>query len=493
VTPARPFGPAGVAAPAPLLRLASPLSRTLVIAVFATTFAALAVRMESPLWFAAPTTALLVGVGLGLRLDLRRWYVTVPGLAAAMLALVLVGSLGAVAVVSLEVDLPVALVPLTALAVFGADWWWVDRLRPTAVLTGVLLVPVLANDLGAALPLAVLWFGLLAAALWSLRRDAAEALPTPVPLDGSPVPTHEPGVGRTVLAVLAAWLVAGLVVALVGLVPTWFRSPEAPGRFGMSGSFDPGSGSVPGGGSGDIGPGATVDPGIQDGELRDVDGDGIPDRDIDGDGIPDVDLDGDRIPDIDANGDGIPDRDQGGAGGGDDGGGLPEAGAPPAPDDTTGVDGTDLDADGARSALRIAGIAVVVALVAVLLAALVAAVRRQLARRRALAARPWAVRLAERLEAEGARRGRARGRDEPVTRYADALAGGVLAHDHLAAVGVALSASLFGPTPAPDATGEWAGGVVDEAVAANPPPRWYDPVRDRLRRRRPGAEGRLAG
>jgi hypothetical protein len=130
--------------------------------------------------------------------------------------------------------------------------------------------------------------------------------------------------------------------------------------------------------------------------------------------------------------------------------------------------------------LRVLGVVVVGLLAALVIGLIARTIVQALARRRALAARPWAVRLAERIEVEGARRGRGRRRDEPVTGYTAALAGGVLAHDRMAEVGVALSAALFGPRSADADTEAWAVGVVDEAVAANPPPSW----RDRFRRGR---------
>ena len=481
----RPFGPdervdpGGVPQPAPLRTVASPASQALAAGAVVIAIAALAVRMDATLWFAAPTAALLLGIVLGLQLDLRRWLAPVPGVVAALVTLIVLSGLWGVARSSFEMALPYAPVPLAAVVAFGADWWWVERLRPTTLASGVLLVAVLTGETGmaATLPLVLLWFAVVAAALWSLRGDAGRAVPTPVPLVGSAPPTREPGAARTALAVAASWLVAGLLIALVGLIPLGFDSPRTSGRPGADGIVGPGAGQGGGDGTpggGDIGPGLGEDTIGGPGEDRDVDGDGIPDVDIDGDGIPDIDLDGDGVPDGSAGPGATAGR--GGVAPGPDAGGAP-------PDDgrTARTVGRD---DGARAALRVLGALVVVLLAAALVALAVRALARARARRRALAARPWAVRLTERLEREGTRRGRGHRRDEPVTRYATALAGGVLAHERLADVGAALSTALFGGGAPSDATGAWAARVVDEAVAANPRPTRRTALRARLRRLR---------
>ncbi len=477
--PWRPPGSVAEAALPPLRSDASVLSQALAAGAFALVFAGLGVRMGSATWFVAPTVALLIGVVLGVGLDLRRFVAVVPGFVAALITLVGLIFFRAVATGSAEGDASLAAIPLIALVVFGTDWWWVERLRPIAVASGVGLVFVLHGELGETLPLALGWFAVVAAALWSLRRDAGRQLPTPVPLDGSPGPSVEPGVGRTAAAVAVAWLAAAGIVALASLVPLWVDSPRTAGRlsgdvpFGPPGA--PGGGSGPGGSGVDPGLGPTSLPAIEPGEVQDVNGDGILDRDIDGDGVLDVDLDGDGIPDVDVNGDGIPD---------DLTAPNPVDGTDPTtpgtvPDAGGGDGGSTSDvADGV---LRILGVVVVVLLAVVIVVLIARSIAQALARRRALAARPWAVRLAERIEAEGARRGRGRRRDEPVTGYVAALAGGPLAHDRMAEVGVALSAALFGPRPADGDTEAWAVGVVDEAVAANPPPSWRDRFRAKRR------------
>jgi hypothetical protein len=484
-------GTPGVARPTAARTDASVASQALVAGALLVTFAAMAVRTGSPTWFAAPAAALLVGIVVGLQVDLRRWFAAVPGVLAAMITLVTLSIVWALVLDVTSSMASYAIVPLAALATFGADWRWVERLRPTTVASGALLVLLLYDELDATLPLTVVWFAVATAALWSLRRDAAHTVPTPAPLAGGTLPVREPGAARTAAAVAGSWLVAGLVVALLGLIPLAFDSPDPEGRFDADGRLlEPGSGGLDdndpgdGRGYGDIGPGDPGDEGIQDGtEDRDVDGDGIPDRDIDGDGTPDVDIDGDGIPDVDRDGDGVPDEDV-----------FPDPGDRPS-DGSNGsptpsgegrlVEDTDAGAgtgSAVGSAARVLGIALLVLAVAVLVALAARALARAQARRRALAARPWAVRLAERLDREGARRGRARRRDEPVTGYAAALAAGVLPDDRLPDVGAALSAALFGPGPAPEATGEWAVRVVDEAAAAHPVPTWWDGVRARARR-----------
>jgi hypothetical protein len=282
---------------------------------------------------------------------------------------------------------------------------------------------------------------------------------------------------------VASWLVAVALVVLGSLLPGLIDSPETSGRLGGDPSAL-GSGSGTGGNGG---PGGAIDPDtgpegdldgngirddLEDAPSRDIDGDGIPDRDIDGDGILDVDLDGDGIPDIDRDGDGVPDTGS-------------VTSVPPTAADGSTVDqgsGAGTERTDGSTLLKVLGVALGVLLVAALIALAVRAVVRERARRQALAARPWPIRLAERLEREGSRRGRSRRRDEPVATYVGALGVTVLPHDDLGAVGTTLSAGLFGPVPLPEGDAVWAVRVVDDAVAANPVPTWRDTARQRLRR-----------
>jgi len=476
---------AGVPAPRPLRSLASPAGQGLAAVAFAVTFAGLADRLGSSLWFAALTGALLLGIVLGLQLDLRRVLETLPGLVLGLTTLIVLSVLWAVILSTLAVELPYELVPLAALVAFGTDWWWVERLRPATVASGIALVPLLGDDVAAALPYALAWFAVAAAALWVLRRDADRALPTPVPLAGTSGAAPETGAGRTVAAVVASWLVAVALVAGASLLPGLFRSPEGGGGLGV----DPSAVGSGAGSGGDSSSGGAIDPGdleglegdldgdgvrddLEDAPSRDVDGDGIPDRDIDGDGIPDVDLDGDGVPDIDRDGDGVPDT------------GSATSVPPTVADDGSAGDqgsGAAEPTDGS-TLLKVLGVAIGVLLAAALIALAVRAVVQERARRLALAARPWPIRLAERLEREGSHRGRSRRRDEPVATYVGALGVTVLPHDDLATVGSTLSAGLFGPVPLPEGDAVWAVQVVDDAVAANPVRTWRDAVRERLRR-----------
>lgn len=478
--------PPGLPAPPPHRSLASPAAQGLVALAVVIAFAGLGLRVGSTPWFALPTIALLIGVAIGVQPDARRWFTVVPGVAWALGTFVVLSVVWVLMATSAEVLLTFAPVPLISLVVFGADWAWVERLRPTVVASGLGLIPLLDESLDAALPLAFAWCVTTAAALWVLRQDAARALPAPGPLTGSPGVPAETGAGRAVAGLAASWVAAAAIVALVGLVIGSYDSPEIDGR--IDGSIDgrlP-SDQLPSGGPTSIGPGGSgggdadgdgipdVQEGIAPGESgTDVDGDGIPDRDIDGDGVPDVDLDGDGIPDIDRDGDGVPDR--GTEVDGPEGGGASDDGRASTPDpDGSDTGGASDGVVGRDDVARVIGVLAVALIVVALVAVAVRALVRLAERRRALAARPWAIRLAERLDREGADRGRARRRDEPVSRYAAALGDDVLAHDRMGDLGVALSAALFGPTAPSEATGEWARQVLDEAVAANPRPTWRD-------------------
>jgi hypothetical protein len=82
----------------------------------------------------------------------------------------------------------------------------------------------------------------------------------------------------------------------------------------------------------------------------------------------------------------------------------------------------------------------------------------------------WAERLSARLDAEGRRRGQARGGSETVSAHASALAHGALPDARVARVGQMVSAALFGRVAPPPEARRWAEGVVDEASNAHPPP-----------------------
>jgi transglutaminase-like putative cysteine protease len=86
---------------------------------------------------------------------------------------------------------------------------------------------------------------------------------------------------------------------------------------------------------------------------------------------------------------------------------------------------------------------------AVLLIGVVVLVGTQRARRRrAQLAKPWARRYLERLEAEGAARGRPRRPYETAAAYTEALAGGVLPERALADVAAVLDTEAYGPSAA---------------------------------------------
>lgn len=468
--------PTGLPDTVPVRSPASPTTQLLAAAAVLVVFAALAAAVEDGTAFAYPTLALVGGVALGLGLDLRAAFRTFPGLAwaaVAFLGLTVVWVWAA----SQELLIPFWVVAVFTLFVVGLDWAWAERLRVVVVLAGLAVLPFVGRDLTPGLVAGLAWFTLAAATLWSARRDVAAALPSPAPLPGTEgvVPPARPT--GAVLGLVASWVVAGLVVATLGLLVARAQEADRPDDLQ---SFD------------QVGPGALA---------RDTDGDGIPDtgRDLDGDGRADPDVDGDGRADFrpgpgpnlgpgvdgDLDGDGIPDDLQGGgapstfgpggppstvAGGGPG----PQPGADrPDPGSTSGDDRRDDVARWATIALGLVGVAIVVALALVIGRAVAA----KLAARRARAARPWAVRLAERLEHEGRLRDRPRRRSEPVTHYADALATGVLPDPRLHDVGGAVSAALFSAGGLDDGVGAWAESVVDEVTASYPVATRWDRVR----------------
>jgi hypothetical protein len=158
------------------------------------------------------------------------------------------------------------------------------------------------------------------------------------------------------------------------------------------------------------------------------------------------------------------------------------------PDRPTPAEREEQQAEDLTRLLLIAlGVLVGVALVIVV----VVAVRRRLARHHELAQRAWALVLVDRLEAEGAERGRRRRRNEAISHYAAALGDDALAHPRLAEVGLVISAAIFAPVPPSDASGVWAAHVIDEAVAAHPVPSRADERRDRREQKRAAKDGDL--
>ncbi len=98
----------------------------------------------------------------------------------------------------------------------------------------------------------------------------------------------------------------------------------------------------------------------------------------------------------------------------------------------------------------------------------VVAVRRLVARRRRLAATPWASRYFTRLVRVGAERGRPHRRAETPAEYTTALAGGVLADERLVEVGRVLTEAAWSGRQPAATTRVWAEQVLDEAARANP-------------------------
>lgn len=93
-----------------------------------------------------------------------------------------------------------------------------------------------------------------------------------------------------------------------------------------------------------------------------------------------------------------------------------------------------------------------------------------LRRRRASATRPWPQQLVARLEAEGARRARARAPHETLAEYADALVAGPLPDGRLREVAAALAAAAFSGQPAPPGARARAEALLDAVLVDHPVP-----------------------
>lgn len=457
--------PTGMPDTVPLRSPASPLTQVLAVVSVLVVVAALANAFDEALVFLLPASALVAGVVLGIGLELRASFRTLPG---AVWAVATIFGLAALGVALAWAQVPITgdslwALPLAGLLVLGLDWAWAERTRAVAVASGVVLVPLVADESEPVLAIAVVWFGAVAATLWSARSDVHAALPRPREVPGLAGTDREPAPTGAVVGLVAAWVVAAAVVALLGLVV--FRP-------------DPPDTSFPDGGP----PFDTVDPGGGQSGPRDSwqTGTGDGSGGVGGSG-GDPGTDGGSGVAGDPSG-----RGEAPSGGtaGSGGGAFDDPGADDG--DSPLIDG-DAAAGGGAAIARVLAIVAGIAVLGALLYVLGRAVNDRLARAQARAARPWELKLAERIEVEGRRRGRRRHRSETVTGYADALADGVLPDPRLSDVGRAVSAALFGPGGVDDGVGAWATTVLDEAVAAHPAPHAWDGARRRAPGFRAGA------
>ncbi len=208
-----------------------------IVAFLVCAFAAglLAAWAGAPAVFVGAVVALGGGVAAGLGTGVGLRFTNVAGwVVAAAATLVTVMVLGVIGAYT-QLHLPIAIALLVGLFVVGLDWCYVQRLRGAVVLSGVLVVPLLAADKGWETAAALVWFGGALVAFWFLERDGRSAVPVPEPVAGGPPPPPSTSVSD-LLGVIGMALLIGFVAAMLIGNPSCSTSSSAPK-------------SLPGGGS----------------------------------------------------------------------------------------------------------------------------------------------------------------------------------------------------------------------------------------------------
>ncbi|WP_421118449.1 hypothetical protein ACE2AJ_13790 [Aquihabitans daechungensis] len=540
-----PFDPAGwPTEPAKAEEAARLRSQVAVYVVCAVAIGIVSGASSTLEWGVATMLALAGGVAIALAADLHRPLGSIPGAAAAAVAMM--GMTVLLAFVGGGVD-GFALVPIVGAFVLGLDWRLVRRLRPLPFAFGFLVVIGVAGGDTWAYPAGLLWLVLALGALTSLEADRRAAQPKVQAVTAGPVaPDVE---ARDLLTTVLIALAFALVAALLLSTPSCQRSGEGgsgsggfgqpgAGEFGSGeyGSGGTGSGSGEGGGGGGQGSGSgsasghlyVPDPDgrylIPNGEAGEGAGTGsggVPspellpesrgtprtytledgtqitaERNADGTGrITVTDADGsERTYTYRERSDGLIEiqefDDQGRPGRTlyyDPEGRL-------ATDDGRAVDGSSEPTDpadepedeGESSHLDWRILALLIAVLAAAGAFVWWWSRRT---PKAVAAPgappPWALRLAREIEREGSQRGPRRGRSQSLSRYADDLAAGPLPDPRLPPVADVVSTALFArEDPGPQAQ-QWAEATWAEILADHP-----EPDRAERRRAKAGATAR---
>ncbi|HEY5155001.1 MAG TPA: hypothetical protein VIJ47_09730 [Acidimicrobiales bacterium] len=379
---------------------------------------------------ALSVAALAVGIAVGLTTGLARRFVGVAGWVAATCTV----AVSAVVISMLGfrgITVPRELSVVLGLFVLGLDWLFVRRLRAAAVLSGVFMVPLVAGHESWAVGAALVWFGGALATFWLLERDARAAVPRPANPSGSVAREDDPRAVDLLSLLVPALLIGAAAALLLGHPSCSGTTPTA----GRSSSVTAPGGARPGGATGSDGG---------------------------------VGSSGQSLP-------GGPGRGSGNSSGSSahpGGSTTAPAATPPAPGRSPNWT-----------------LLALVALLAVAVALVVGLVGWWLLRGAPVASRSWAETMADRLDREGARRGRPRRRDETVVSYSAALGSSVLADPRLGTIGQVVSSALFGPAEPTAGARAWTEAAVTEIVAAHPPPRRRDHRPGRAHRgRRPGGD-----
>ncbi len=202
----------------------------------------LAAWAGEPLVFVGATIALGGGVAVGLGTGIGLRFTNIAGWVVALMATVVTmmafGVLRSVA----QVEVPFAVSPLVGLFVLGFDWCYVQRLRGAVVLSGLLVVPLLAGGKGWETAAALLWFGGALVAFWFLERDGRTAVPEPEPVSGAAPPTRPTSVADLLGMIgiaLAIGFAAAMLIGNPSCSPSSPSTPNLPGSRSPSGSGNP--------------------------------------------------------------------------------------------------------------------------------------------------------------------------------------------------------------------------------------------------------------
>lgn len=484
--------------------------QALTYAACASAMVLVAMMADAPEWGLAASLALGAGVAIGIAVDAGRAFRSVPGWVAAIGTTVLVGAVLSLAAPSLPSGSLAALL-LPGLLVLGLDWQQVSRLRGLTIAFGVLVVVAVAETGAGSYLAGMAWLALAFVTFTQLEADARHDLPAVrAATDGVQLPEVRT---TDVVGTLAIAIAVAFLLALVISVPSCNRrlpDDAADRRLDDSGQTSSrGTGTdaddgrryvpdpngdylipdrgTPGSSEGtrervpipderqvgprgapyerdDVQPDGTVWSVERDaqGDLRitvtEPDGDRrsyryhrLPDGRIQ---VDEYDEDGERVRRLwwDPNGRLVDDA-------------------------ATNPSGTPQDRspqDQQQDQQRKRGFTVdprlVLAIVAVLLALAAGAwwLAKQVGRPDPPDAPPWALALVAAMADEGRRRGRPRGRAEPVPAFAAALAEGPLPDARLAPLADVLSQALFSRSQPSEEQRAWAEQTWGEILEANP-------------------------
>lgn len=192
---------------------ASPLSQGAVLVTACAALWLAAALADAPLVGVLASAILGGSVALGLATPAHRILGPLPGLVAALLAVLGLGLASAVAV---QVVGPawVWVVFGVPLALVGLDWRRVARLQAVLAVSTLVVIPLAAAERPGAVATTLGWLVLAAACMWSLEQDRRRGEARPQPLVAGADDAANPGdLARTVVLAVAVGVVAALLLS----------------------------------------------------------------------------------------------------------------------------------------------------------------------------------------------------------------------------------------------------------------------------------------